>query len=74
VEVRKRYLKKVCNVHILRELKEISKNETQKWALEISDLLHEIKKVCRWCQKLNDEIEEETINAFKEKYDSISMK
>jgi len=64
----------VCNVHILRELKEISKNETQKWALEMSDLLYEIKKYVDGVKKLNDKIEEETINAFKEKYDSILMK
>jgi transposase len=64
----------VCNVHILRELKEISKNETQKWALEMSDLLHEIKKYVDGVKKLNDKIEEETIKAFKEKYDSILMK
>jgi transposase len=64
----------VCNVHILRELKEISKNETQKWSLEMSDLLHEIKKCVDDVKKLSNKMEEETIKAFKEKYDSILMK
>lgn len=64
----------VCNVHILRELKEISKNETQKWSLEMSDLLREIKKCVDSVKKLGNKIEEETIKAFKEKYDSILMK
>ncbi|MGZ7044420.1 MAG: IS66 family transposase [Methanobacterium sp.] len=64
----------VCNVHILRELKEISKNKTQKWSLEMSDLLREIKKCVDGVKKLGNKIEEETIKAFKEKYDSILMK
>jgi transposase len=64
----------VCNVHILRELKEIYKKETQEWALEMSGLLLDIKKYVDCVEKLDDKIEEETIENFKEKYDSILMK
>ncbi len=64
----------VCNVHILRELKEISRNETQKWSLEMSDLLREIKKCVDGVKKQGNNMKEETIRAFKEKYDSILMK
>jgi len=64
----------VCNVHILRELKEISRNESQKWSLEMSDLLREIKKCVDGVKKQGNNLKEETIRAFKEKYDSILMK
>lgn len=64
----------VCNVHILRELKEISKNETQKWSLEMSDLLREIKKCVDGVRELGNKIEEDALKVFKEKYDSILMK
>lgn len=40
----------------------------------MSDLLHEIKKYVDSVKKLNDKIGEETIKAFKEKYDSRLIK
>ena len=64
----------VCNVHILRELKEISKNGNQEWALEMSGLLLEIKKYIDGIKKLDCNTEEETIKDFIEKYDSILLK
>jgi transposase len=64
----------VCNVHILRELKEISKNKNQEWASEMSYLLLEIKKYIDHVKKLNCNTEEETIKIFFEKYDLILSK
>jgi transposase len=64
----------VCNVHILRELKEISKNKNQEWALEMSNLLLEIKKYIDSVKKLDCNTEEETIKNFVEKYDFILSK
>ncbi|MDQ1252350.1 MAG: hypothetical protein QG646_1471 [Euryarchaeota archaeon] len=40
----------------------------------MSDFLREIKKCVDDVKKLSNKIEEETIKAFKEKYDSILMK
>ena len=42
--------------------------------IEMSQLLHEMKKYVDDVRKLNNKIEEETIEAFKQKYDSILMK
>jgi transposase len=64
----------MCNVHILRELNEIYKDNAQEWAIEMSQLLYEMKKYVDDARKLNNKIEEETIEAFKQKYDSILMK
>lgn len=64
----------MCNVHILRELNEIYKDNAQEWAIEMSQLLHEMKEYVDDVRKLNNKIEEETIEAFKQKYDSILMK
>jgi transposase len=64
----------VCNVHILRELKEISKNRNQEWASEMSDLLIEIKKYIDHVKKLNCNTAEETIKYFFERYDLILSK
>jgi transposase len=64
----------VCNVHILRELKEISKNKNQEWASEMSYLLLEIKKYIDHVKKLNFNTEEKTMKEFFEKYDLILSK
>jgi transposase len=64
----------MCNVHIMRGLTEIYQDNAQEWAIEMSQLFHEMKEYVDDVRKLNNKIEEDTIEAFKQKYDSILMK
>jgi transposase len=61
----------LCNVHILRELKGISENYSQKWSEQMHDLIQEIKKVVDGTQGHLGTISLQQITDFEGRYRQI---
>jgi len=61
----------LCNVHHLWELKAIDECYSQKWAIDMADLLLEIKKTVDKKRPVTNKLEQDKIGSFKERYDKI---
>ena len=61
----------LCNVHHLRDLKAVEEFSSQKWTIDMTSLLMEIKKTVDIKKLISDKLEQDKINGFKKRYDRI---
>jgi len=61
----------LCNVHHLRDLKAVEELNIQKWTINMTSLLMEIKKTVDIKKLVADKLEQNKINGFKKRYDRI---
>jgi len=61
----------LCNAHHLRDLKAAEEFNIQKWAVDMTDLLLEIKKTVDIKKLTTDKLEQNKIDGFKKRYDKI---
>jgi len=61
----------LCNAHHLRELKGIEECYSQKWAVDMSSLLVDIKEAVDKKRVVVDRLDKDEIDGFKDRYDKI---
>ena len=61
----------LCNVHHLRDLKAAVEFSIQKWAIDMTSLILEIKKTVDTKKLTADKLEQDKIDGFKKRYNRI---
>ena len=61
----------LCNAHHLRDLKAVEELDKQKWTIDLTSLLMEIKKTVDIKKLTADKLEQNKIDGFKKRYDRI---
>jgi len=61
----------LCNAHHLGDLKGIEECYSQKWAIDMTSLLVDIKRTVDTERKVADKLDKDKIDGFKKRYDKI---
>lgn len=64
-----------CNVHLLRDLQKVIDNLNHKWAKKLKELLKKMDHKRKWLiKKGKEEFDQEELDRFNEKFNSIMLK